>query len=45
MALWIHGRTHHDVNYLTGTTRILSNQRGYSGEALAGFNPGLVIEL
>lgn len=28
---WIHGHTHHNVDYMIGNTRILSNQRGYIG--------------
>jgi predicted phosphodiesterase len=33
-ALWIHGHTHHPVDYRIGTTRILSNQWGYPKEGL-----------
>ncbi len=44
-ALWIHGHTHHCVDYQVGGTRVLSNQRGYPDEGVQGFDPGLVIEL
>lgn len=27
-ALWVHGHTHHDVDYRIGRTRVLSRQRG-----------------
>lgn len=43
--LWIHGHTHRPVDYRIGATRVLSNPRGYSDEPVAGFNPGLVVEL
>jgi len=33
-AVWIHGHTHHDVDYRIGTTRVLSRQWGYPSEAL-----------
>lgn len=42
--LWIHGHTHTSVDYEAGGTRVISNQRGYPGEA-TGFNPDLIIEL
>lgn len=45
-ALWIHGHTHHNVDYRIGRTRVLANQRGYHGRAPApGFRPDLVLEL
>jgi predicted phosphodiesterase len=43
--VWIHGHTHHCVDFVQNNTRILSNQRGYPDERLAGFNPNLVIEI
>jgi predicted phosphodiesterase len=43
--LWIHGHTHHCVDYRVGMTRVLSNQRGYPDEGLTGFDPGLVVEV
>lgn len=45
IALWIHGHTHLSVDYSIGTTRILSNQRGYPNEPATGFSPNLVIDL
>ena len=44
-ALWIHGHTHHCVDYRIGATRILSNQRGYPHELASGFNGSLVVEV
>jgi predicted phosphodiesterase len=41
--LWIHGHTHHSVDYQIGTTRILSNQKGYPDEPSTGFDPDLTI--
>jgi predicted phosphodiesterase len=42
---WIHGHTHHCVDFVQNNTRILSNQRGYPDEPMPGFNPNLVIEV
>jgi hypothetical protein len=44
MKLWVHGHTHHCVDYELGGTRILSNQRGYPRDQTT-FDPGLVIEI
>ncbi len=44
-ALWIHGHTHHCVDYRLGQTRIISNQRGYPDERLPAFTPGLIVEI
>ena len=44
-ALWVHGHTHHCVDYVLGGTRVVSNQRGYPGESVPGFDAGLAIEL
>lgn len=44
-ALWIHGHTHHCVDYLVGKTRVLSNQRGYPREDTGGFKADLVVEV
>jgi hypothetical protein len=43
--LWIHGHTHHCVDFVQNKTRILSNQRGYPDERMPGFNPNLVLEI
>jgi len=45
IPLWIHGHTHYNVDYLLGSTRVLSNQRGYPGQLAPGFNPDLIVEL
>jgi hypothetical protein len=45
IPLWIHGHTHYNVDYRLGTTRVLSNQRGYPTEACSRFDPGMVIEI
>lgn len=42
--LWIHGHTHHCVDYKIGNTRIVSNQRGYPGES-TGFDPTFCVTL
>lgn len=43
--LWIHGHTHYSVDYEIGSTRIVSNQRGYPDEPAPGFRPGFVVEV
>jgi predicted phosphodiesterase len=43
--LWIYGHTHHNADFVHGSTRILSNQRGYPGERICSFDPNLVLEL
>jgi predicted phosphohydrolase len=45
IPLWIHGHTHFNVDYTIGSTRILSNQRGYPMEPTAGFDPRLVVKV
>jgi len=45
VSLWIHGHTHHNVDYKIGATRIYSNQRGYPDERLARFEPEKIIEI
>jgi Icc-related predicted phosphoesterase len=35
---WIHGHTHHSVDYFIGKTRVLSNQRGYIGHEAQAYN-------
>jgi predicted phosphodiesterase len=44
-ALWVHGHTHWPVDYRVGSTRVVSNPRGYTDEPVRGFDPGLVVEL
>jgi Icc-related predicted phosphoesterase len=45
VPLWIHGHTHHNVDYRIGSTRVLSNQRGYPDQLTPGFDSGMVVEL
>ena len=45
VPLWIHGHTHHNVDYKIGRTRVLTNQRGYPDQLCPGFNPGMIITL
>lgn len=48
MDLWIHGHTHHNVDYMANGTRVVCNPRGYmsySGAENPEFDPGLVIEV
>lgn len=45
-ALWVSGHTHYCCDYHIGTTRMISNQRGYSDQDdTGGFKPGLVVEI
>lgn len=44
LDLWIHGHSHHAVDYEIGGTRIVSNPGGYPGER-TGFQHDLIIEL
>lgn len=44
-ALWVFGHIHRTVDTEVNGTRVLSNQRGYPHEAVAGFDPGLVAEV
>ncbi len=37
--LWIHGHTHHDVDYMIGKTRIAAHQRGYENQ---DFQPAVI---
>jgi 3',5'-cyclic AMP phosphodiesterase CpdA len=43
--LWIFGHIHRVVDTQVRGTRVLSNQRGYPREPVAGFDPGLVVEI
>lgn len=42
--LWLHGHTHHSVDYTIGTTHVVSNQRGYPREG-CGFQLDKVVEI
>lgn len=46
--LWVHGHTHHAVDYHVGATRVVSNPRGYAREGWSeqtGWQGDLVIEV
>jgi len=44
--LWVHGHTHHNVDYMLGNTRVIANQRGYAGYDLCNnFNEQLIIDI
>jgi len=46
IAVWVHGHLHDPVDYMIGSTRVLSNPRGYQGhEDTSQFNPNLVFEV
>jgi len=45
VPLWIHGHTHYNVDYVIGSTRVLTNQRGYPDQICKGFDPALVVEV
>jgi Icc-related predicted phosphoesterase len=45
VPLWIHGHTHHNVDYRIGKTRVYSNQRGYPDEQERGFKPEKTIKI
>jgi Icc-related predicted phosphoesterase len=44
-CLWIHGHVHYARDYRLGSTRVVSNPRGYPREMAEGFQPELVVEL
>lgn len=43
-VLWIHGHTHHSIDYSVNGTRIVTNPKGYRDEN-RGFDPALVVEV
>lgn len=43
-TLWVHGHVHHRNDYIIGSTRVVSNSRGYPGEA-TGFDPTFTIKI
>lgn len=45
VPLWIHGHTHFNVDYTIGSTRIVSNQRGYPMEPSAGYDARFIVEI
>jgi hypothetical protein len=45
VAVWIFGHTHRAANLEIRGTRVISNPRGYPHEPVAGFDPGLVVDV
>ena len=45
VPLWLHGHTHYNADYRLGSTRVLTNQRGYPSESCRGFEPDMVVKL
>ena len=43
--LWVFGHIHRAIDVEVSGTRVLSNQRGYPREPVAGFDPTLVVEV
>lgn len=43
LVLWLHGHTHHPVDYRIGKTRVFSNPRGYPGQNIAFRRDGIII--
>lgn len=43
--LWVYGHTHANIDELINSTRVISNQAGYPGENVEGFNDRLVIDV
>lgn len=42
--LWLHGHSHHSVDFVLNGTRVVSNARGYPNEQ-TGFRPNLILEV
>ena len=48
IKLWTHGHTHHPVDYVLGSTRVVCNPRGYESDGYTedtGWNPNIVLEV
>ena len=45
VPMWVHGHTHHNVDFIIGKTRVISNQRGYPSEKCPRFDPTMVVDL
>ena len=43
--VWVYGHTHANLDKVIFNTRIISNQAGYPGEGVRGFDAGFTIEL
>jgi hypothetical protein len=44
-ALWVHGHTHHNVNFVIGQIRVVTSPRGYVNVLSAGFDVQLLREI
>ncbi len=42
--LWLHGHSHHSIDFVLNGTRVISNARGYPNEQ-TGFRPNLILEV
>jgi len=45
IVVWAFGHTHANVDEIVANTRIVSNQAGYPGEGVSGFDAGFIIEI
>ncbi|MFZ0257350.1 MAG: metallophosphoesterase [Gammaproteobacteria bacterium] len=46
VTLWVHGHTHHCVDYTIAGTRVVGNQRGYLNvEPVEAFDPTFTVEI
>lgn len=45
VALWLHGHTHHPVDYTVNGTRVVSNPHGYPDAIPDAFDPTMVLEV
>lgn len=46
ILVWTHGHVHNRNDYMVGTTRVISNPRGYQGyEKNTGFDPNFTFEI
>ena len=44
--VWCYGHTHTNISFVAKNgRRVISNQRGYPGERMQDFNPGLTIDV
>ncbi len=45
IEIWAFGHTHSNVDTVVSNTRIVSNQAGYPGENVCGFDPNFLLEV
>jgi predicted phosphodiesterase len=43
--LWVYGHTHVPADFVIGSTRVISNPRGYPDAKIAGFDAGKIVEV